>query len=87
MPVAPSDPRDQQGFVDLPASCGTGPGNCLELESLHLARAHNLSVYDASYLELAVRRGLPLATLDDKLKAAARAVGVAEYAPSPGDSG
>jgi predicted nucleic acid-binding protein len=50
-------------------------------ESLHLARAHGLSTYDAAYLELAVRRGLPLATLDDKLKAAASAVGVPEYEP------
>jgi predicted nucleic acid-binding protein len=47
----------------------------------HLARAHNLSSYDAAYLELALRRGLPLATLDDKLKAAAAAAGVAEYKP------
>jgi predicted nucleic acid-binding protein len=42
----------------------------------HLARAHNLSAYDAAYLELAMRRALPLATLDAKLIAAARAVGV-----------
>jgi predicted nucleic acid-binding protein len=48
---------------------------------LHLARAHGLSAYDAAYLELALRRGLPLATLDDKLKAAAQAIGVAEYTP------
>ncbi len=48
-------------------------------DTLGLARAHNLSVYDAAYLELAMRRGLPLATLDDKLKAAATAVGVALY--------
>ncbi|RUL84020.1 type II toxin-antitoxin system VapC family toxin [Tautonia sociabilis] len=52
--------------------------------SLDLARAQNLSVYDASYLELAMRRGLPIATLDGKLKAAAAAVGVAIYAlPQP----
>lgn len=44
--------------------------------TISLAREHNLSAYDASYLELAMRRGLPLATLDDKLKAAAQAVGV-----------
>jgi predicted nucleic acid-binding protein len=50
-------------------------------ETLHLARAHQLSVYDAAYLEVAVRRGLPLATLDDDLKAAAAAVGVGEYRP------
>jgi predicted nucleic acid-binding protein len=47
--------------------------------TLHLARAHSLSAYDAVYLELAMRRGLPLATLDDKLKTAAGAVGVPLY--------
>lgn len=45
-------------------------------ETIHLARAHNLSAYDAAYLELAIRLGLPLACLDGKLKAAAMAVGV-----------
>jgi predicted nucleic acid-binding protein len=40
-----------------------------------------LSVYDASYLELATRRGLPLATLDKDLMAAAKAIGIAEYVP------
>ena len=46
------------------------------VKTMHLARAHKLSAYDASYLELAMRLGLPLATLDDKLKVAANAVGV-----------
>lgn len=45
-------------------------------DTMHLARAHNLSSYDASYLELAIRLGLPLASLDAKLKTAAEAVGV-----------
>ncbi|WP_435008105.1 type II toxin-antitoxin system VapC family toxin [Tundrisphaera lichenicola] len=45
-------------------------------ETIRLARAHTLSAYDAAYLELAMRRGLPLASLDDELKAAAKAVGV-----------
>lgn len=48
---------------------------------LGLARAHHLTVYDAAYLELAARRSLPLASLDDRLKSAATAVGVAEYLP------
>jgi predicted nucleic acid-binding protein len=48
---------------------------------LSLARSHNLSAYDAAYLELALRRGLPLASLDDRLEAAAKAVGVPEYKP------
>jgi predicted nucleic acid-binding protein len=45
-------------------------------DTMHLARAHNLSSYDASYLELAIRLGLPLAAQDGKLKPAAEAVGV-----------
>src|SRR4051794_20239233 len=49
-------------------------------DTLGLARAHNLSAYDAAYLELAMRRGLPLATLDDKLKSVALAVGVPLFA-------
>jgi predicted nucleic acid-binding protein len=35
---------------------------------IHLARAYRLSIYDAAYLDTAIRRGLPLATLDDALK-------------------
>ena len=50
-------------------------------DALTLARTYTLSAYDASYLELAVRRGLPLAALDGKLKTAALAAGVALYAP------
>ena len=37
-----------------------------------LAAEHGLSVYDAAYLELALRRRLPLATRDDALRKAAR---------------
>ena len=37
-----------------------------------LAERHRLTLYDAAYLELALRRGLPLATLDRELRAAAR---------------
>lgn len=38
-----------------------------------LAERHGLTVYDAAYLELALRRGLPLATLDEDLREAADA--------------
>ena len=48
---------------------------------MRLARAHSLSTYDTAYLELALRRGLPLASLDDQLKAAAIAAGVGLYQP------
>lgn len=43
---------------------------------LGLARRHKLTVYDAAYLELALRAGAPLATLDAALARAARAEGV-----------
>jgi len=43
---------------------------------LTLARRGRLTVYDASYLELAVRKDFPLATLDKALTDAARAEGV-----------
>jgi predicted nucleic acid-binding protein len=45
--------------------------------TLKLAEAHGLTVYDAAYLELAQRMTLPLATLDEELRSAGRAVGVA----------
>jgi predicted nucleic acid-binding protein len=41
--------------------------------TLQLATRHRLTLYDAAYLELAQRRGLPLATLDRELRAAAAA--------------
>lgn len=39
---------------------------------LSLGRAYGLSSYDASYLALAMRKGVPLATLDKKLRAVSR---------------
>ena len=45
-------------------------------ETLTLARAEQLSSYDAAYLELAMRRGLPLATKDRSLRAAAERIGI-----------
>ena len=44
--------------------------------TLQVAGRHRLTVYDAAYLELAIRRGLPLATLDGDLRAAAQAEGL-----------
>jgi predicted nucleic acid-binding protein len=43
---------------------------------IETAQRTNLTVYDAAYLELAARRRLPLATLDDKLREAARQAGL-----------
>ncbi len=49
-------------------------------DTLQLARRYQLSAYDASYLELALRTGLPLATLDEDLQKAARKAGVKKFA-------
>jgi predicted nucleic acid-binding protein len=43
---------------------------------LALCRTHHLTSYDAIYLDLAVRRNLPLATLDDDLRKSAKKLGV-----------
>ena len=44
--------------------------------ALELAQEHELTVYDAVYLELAMRQELPLATLDGDLDHAAATAGV-----------
>ena len=48
-----------------------------EAAIMTLTRRHRLTVYDAAYLELALRERLPLATLDALLAAAAGREGVA----------
>ena len=44
--------------------------------TLQIANRHRLTLYDAAYLELAKRRNLPLATLDNALRAACSAEGL-----------
>jgi predicted nucleic acid-binding protein len=46
---------------------------------LYLARAHNLLSYDASYLDLAVKKGSLLATLNKKMRMAAKSVKITTY--------
>lgn len=65
----------------LPITVDEQTSNRAFSDVLALARTHNLSAYDAAYLELALRRGLPLATLDSSLRAAATKAGVAIYTP------
>ena len=63
-----------RGIAQLPVGIDRSPD---ETAVLALARRHRLTVYDAAYLELAQREGLPLASLDKALRAAAAACGVA----------
>ena len=60
----------------LPILC---PGEAEDHLVLTLARRHRLTVYDASYLALAIQEGVPLASLDRRLKEAAAAEGVAPF--------
>ncbi|MBI5637858.1 MAG: type II toxin-antitoxin system VapC family toxin [Nitrospinae bacterium] len=48
-------------------------------DTLQLARRYKLSSYDASYLEVALRLGLPLAALDEDLLKAAKKAGVKKF--------
>ena len=66
------------GFLrDLPIALDAETAAQAWSATVQLAERHRLTVYDAAYLELAQRRGLPLASLDNELRAAAEAVGVA----------
>lgn len=51
-------------------------------ELLALGRSHHLTSYDSAYLSLAMRQGIPIATLDNNLLAAASAVNVPILHPS-----
>jgi predicted nucleic acid-binding protein len=53
--------------------------------TMALARAYKLSSYDAAYLELALRKGLPIATLDKGLIKAAKKADVCLYLKSKND--
>ena len=67
-----------QGLLDLadsrPIVDDEGPARALDAIS-KLAEKHGLAVYDAVYLEVALRRGLPLATRDAALNKAAKRAG------------
>ena len=57
---------------ELPIIVEQEPPERMTREILSLARNCGLSTYDASYLDLAIKRELPIATLDNQLLAAAR---------------
>ena len=65
------------GFLrDLPVTIDDETASQAWAVTSQLAARFRLTVHDAAYLELAQRRGLPLATLDQELRAAAAALGV-----------
>lgn len=77
-------PRDKamRFFGDLhalPIRIDPGSADAALDQVFVLAELHDLTLYDAAYLELAMRAGLPLATLDAELENAAKA----EQVPRP----
>lgn len=65
------------GGVDIEVDAATFSHSLSD--TLQLARRYKLSAYDASYLELALRLGFPLATLDADLQKAAKKAGVKKF--------
>lgn len=63
-------------FTQLPVLVDPETNEHAGSETLALARQHALSVCDAAYLELALRRGAALATLDGPLRTVAKKLGV-----------
>ncbi len=72
-----------EAFLEMLAAVRISPDSATFpralVETLSLARRYRISSYDASYLELALRLGLPLATLDRDLLKAARNAGVQRF--------
>ena len=66
--------RQKVAALDLEID-DVGPTS-LALQTPLLAQTHSLTIYDALYLELALRRNLPLATFDKALRRAAEAEGI-----------
>ncbi len=76
-------PGESARFLDLlaalPIEESNSEGSVLLQRVFPLAREYALSAYDAAYLDLAMREGMALATLDAELCRAAEATGVALY--------
>jgi predicted nucleic acid-binding protein len=73
-------PRETDDFIAVLASARIEVDNEAPARAfshlLPLCRTHRLTTYDALYLELAIRRRLPLATLDEPLRKAAKKLAV-----------
>jgi predicted nucleic acid-binding protein len=75
--VSQAERTQALGFLaSLPIDIDPATGTQAWTASLNLAEQHGLTLYDAVYLELAIRQNLPLASLDRQLRRAAAAVGV-----------
>jgi predicted nucleic acid-binding protein len=73
-------PADSSRFVallqTLPIRVDTTTAAHIWSDVLPVARSHQLSAYDAAYLELSMRLGCPIATLDGGVRRAAKPLGI-----------
>ena len=69
-------PKLLDDLMALPISVDNETSDQALTHSLPLAHRYDLSAYDAVYLELARRKALPVASLDNQLRAACSAAGV-----------
>ena len=78
--------QQREAFIaqleNLPIEVDTGTAFQAFSRTLNTALIYKLSSYDAAYLELTIRKGLPLATLDKALRKAAKHAKVEIYCPS-----
>jgi len=63
-------------FYELGIEIEPPPGDAAAKRITALCNAHEITAYDAAYVELAMRRGAPLATYDERMRAAAAKAGV-----------
>jgi len=75
--IGARDRHRLSGFLqDLPIAIDDETARRAWATTAHLSEQHRLTAYDAAYLELSLRLGLPLATCDQALRVAAHSAGV-----------
>jgi len=73
--LSPAESEKFTGLLSmLPITIDSAPG--ISSRVMDLGRAYNLSAYDATYIELALRKGLPVATRDEAIRHALNTLGI-----------
>jgi len=82
-----SRPETSSGFLadldSLPVTPDLNLPHLMQKKILTVARNHQLTAYDATYFELGLRKGAPLATFDRKLAEAYRKAGGQVFGDQP----